>query len=80
MIHDGLGVELLDAKRVIRAEVFRCDADHTVTVTHYDDGGPVPPEILDWYYAEATRRLDAFEEGSPLPARSAWRSARWDQV
>jgi hypothetical protein len=32
VIHDGLGVELLDAEGVIRATVFRCDADLTVTL------------------------------------------------
>jgi hypothetical protein len=78
VIRDGLGVELLDATRAIRAEVFRCDADHTVTVTHYGDGEPAPPEVVDWYYAEAARRLDAFEDGSPLPDRSAWRGERQD--
>jgi len=70
-IRDGLGMELLDAKRMIRAEVFRCDADHTVTVTHV--GKPAPPEILDWYYAAAARRLDPFEDGSALLERAAWR-------
>ncbi len=73
IIRDGLGVELLDASRRIRAEVFRCDADHTVTVTHYDDEERPSRELLDWYYAEAARRLVAFEDGSPLPERSAWR-------
>jgi hypothetical protein len=79
VIRDGLGVELLDARRMIRAEVFRCDADHTVTVTHYEGGEPASPEILDWYYAEAARRLDVFEDGSPLPERSGWRAVGQDQ-
>jgi hypothetical protein len=78
VIRDGLGVELLDVQRRIRAEVFRCDADHTVTVTHYDGGEQLPQEIVDWYYAEAARRLGAFEDGCPLPDRSAWRGVQQD--
>lgn len=69
---DGLGVELLDVRGKVRAEVFRCDSDHTVTVSHFDGAEPAPPAVLDWYYAEAALRLESFEDGSPLPALSAW--------
>jgi hypothetical protein len=73
VIRDGLALELLDDQGRMRAEVFRCDADHTVTVTHFD-AEPIPPQILVWYHTEAARELDPFEDGSPLPERSAWRS------
>lgn len=78
VIRDGIGLELLDGRRTVRAEVFRCDADHTVTVSYFDGGEPVPTEVLDGYYGEAARRLDPFEDGSPLPDRSAWRGLRRD--
>ena len=72
VLRDGLGVELLDASRSIRAEVFRCDADNTVVVV-YSGGGRPPIDVLDWFYAEAMVRLGTFEDGSPLPARREWR-------
>lgn len=77
VIRDGLGVELLDATRAVRAEVFRCDADHTVTVSHFGGGEAPPADVVEWYYAEAARRLDRFEDDSPLPERSAWRGQKY---
>jgi hypothetical protein len=70
---DGLGLELLDAKRVVRAEVFKCDADNTVTVSHYDHRGSVPPDVLNSFYAEAAVRLGTFKDGPALPPPEAWR-------
>ena len=64
---DGLGCELIDATQAFVAEVFRCDADHTVTVSGKLDG--IPLAVVDWYLAEAKRRLDPFEDGSPLTDR-----------
>lgn len=32
IVRDGLGLELLDTPYRVVAEVFRCDADHTVTI------------------------------------------------
>jgi hypothetical protein len=72
VLRDGLGVELLDASRAVRAEVFRCDADNTVAV--YLGGQRPPTDVLEWFYGEAMVRLGTFEDGSPLPARSEWRS------
>ncbi len=78
VIRDGLGVELIDAEGDVRAEVFRCDMDLTVTVSYFGGREPAPPEVIAWYYAEAASRLGSFEDGSPLPERSAWRGLKED--
>lgn len=66
VIRDGLGVELLDGEENVAAEVFRCDADHTVTVRVFAEG--VPQVMVDELVEIARKRLEAFEDGSPLPA------------
>jgi hypothetical protein len=38
IIRDGLGLELLDRAGNVVGEVFRCDADHTVTVRVFAEG------------------------------------------
>ena len=60
--HDGMGLELLDGDLVI-AEVFRCDADKTVTVRVT---ALVPLREVERLLAEARRRLDPFEDGTPI--------------
>ena len=67
---DGLGAELSDGDEV-RVEVFRCDATKTVTVSFA--GERPPADVLEWFFAEAAARLEAFEDGSALPAQDAWR-------
>jgi hypothetical protein len=64
---DGLGVELLDAKGDVVAEVFRSDADHTVIVTTFSNDVPLP--VIEWFIDDARERLDSFEDGTPLPPR-----------
>jgi hypothetical protein len=65
VIRDGLGVELLDGDGNIAAEVFRCDADHTVTTSIFAEG--VPQVVIDELVAAARKRLEVFEDGSRLP-------------
>jgi hypothetical protein len=62
IIRDGLGLELLKDENVV-AEVFRCDADKTVTVAVHE---PVSLRELEALLVEARRRLDPFEDGTPL--------------
>lgn len=64
VIRDGLGLELLDASRNVVAEVFRCDADHTVTTRLFSD---VPANVIAELVERARRELDPFEDGTPLP-------------
>jgi hypothetical protein len=61
---DGLGVELIAADKVV-AEVFRCDADHTLIVTTF--GHDLPLVTIEELMAYARERLGAFEDGTPLP-------------
>ena len=70
IIRDGLGVELLDTRDNIAAEVFRCDRDRTVCVTCWSD--LVTQDVLDWLLPTAFDHLAGFEDGSPLPPVSEW--------
>jgi len=63
---DGMGCELLDGQDNFIAEVFRCDSDRTLTVSGEFQG--VPLAIVDWFVAQSKRRLDPFEDGTPLAA------------
>jgi len=61
---DGLGCELMDSGGKFVAEVFRCDADKTLTLT--GDIKRLPLGVVDWFIAEAKRGLDPFEDGTPI--------------
>ena len=74
VIRDGLGVELLDGDGSVAAEVFRCDADHTVTVSIFAED--VPQVVLEELIAAARKRLEAFEDGNPLPLNFAVEKCR----
>lgn len=64
IIRDGLGVELLSNGSVV-AEVFRCDANKTVTITTFNHD--LPLVAIEQLIAYARERLTAFEDGTPLP-------------
>ncbi len=66
VIRDGLGLELLDRRGRVVAEVFRCDADHSLTVSTF--GGDIPVVVLERLLAAARQRLDPFEDDTPLGA------------
>ena len=61
---DGLGVELSTDAGIL-AEVFRCDADHTLTFTAYTQD--IPLTAVEELIMHARSRLGTFEDGSPLP-------------
>lgn len=64
IIRDGLAVELVARNGEVVAEVFRCDANHTVSVSIFVEALPLlAMEIL---LAQAKERLDPFEDGVPL--------------
>jgi hypothetical protein len=65
IVRDGLGVELINADERVVAEVFRCDADHTVSVRTFED---VPLHIIEWLLTVSRNRLGEFEDGMPLPS------------
>jgi len=62
---DGIALELLVEPHRVAAEVFRCDADRTVTVRQFERG--IPADILDEFVRHARLRLGPFEDGTPLP-------------
>jgi hypothetical protein len=64
IIRDGLGVELLNPEGHVVAEVFRCDANHTVSFAQFVEG--VPLHAIDLLLGQARERLDPFEDGTPL--------------
>ncbi|MNV90918.1 hypothetical protein D3C71_1853490 [compost metagenome] len=64
VVRDGLGVELLDAKDQVAAEVFRCDADHTVLFRQFVE--EIPLHALELLIVRAKERLHPFEDGMPL--------------
>lgn len=64
VIRDGLGVELLHGGNVV-AEIFRCDADHSLIITTF--GNDLPLVAIEEFIAEARIRLQQFEDGTPLP-------------
>lgn len=65
VIRDGLGLELIDGSNQIAAEVFRCDADQTVTVRVFEKN--VPDDVLAELIELARAELGNFENGTPLP-------------
>lgn len=64
VIRDGLGVELLADGEVV-AEVFRCDADHSLVLNTF--GNDIPLVEIERLISRARNRLNAFEDGTPLP-------------
>ena len=70
IIRDGLGVELLNRNGDIIAEVFRCDADHSVRVSCWSNA--VTQEVLDWLLPLSLSELQTFEDGIALPPVNDW--------
>lgn len=66
VVRDGLGLELIDEQGSCVAEVFRCDADNSLSVWTCANG--VPADALKELMEKAWRRLAEFEDGSPLDA------------
>jgi hypothetical protein len=68
VVRDGLGVELIDQQDQVLAEIFRCDADQTVSLRLFQE--EIPPRAIDVLMSRARERLDPFEDGTPLA--NAW--------
>jgi len=64
VIRDGLDVELVSDSGKVLAEVFRCDADHTVTFSSFAAG--LPLHSVRMLIDRALGRLHPFEDGTPL--------------
>ena len=63
---DGLGVELIEGEDNLMAEVFRHDADHTVSISIF---GCLPFQAVEWLIEVARDKLGSFDDGTPLPPR-----------
>ena len=64
VVRDGLGVELLNDEGQVVAEIFRCDADHTVFLAQFVE--TIPLHAIEILIARAKDRLNPFENGKPL--------------
>jgi hypothetical protein len=61
---DGLGVELVGNNQVL-AEIFRCDADNSLTLSVFVQD--IPFIYVEKLVGMARSELTEFEDGSPLP-------------
>ncbi|AQL35516.1 MULTISPECIES: hypothetical protein [Pseudomonas syringae group] len=70
---DGLGLELIDASGKLNAEVFRCDATHSLTVSLFVEN--LPFVQIEKLLLTARKELAPYEDGTPLPAATDLQSA-----
>ena len=64
VVRDGLGVEFLDAKNNVVAEVFRCDRDKTTVAEVFEQS--VPRSAIPRLIELARRELREYEDGTPI--------------
>jgi hypothetical protein len=65
IVRDGLGVELIDDHRNVVAEVFRCDAKNSLTISLFAE--ELPFSEVEKLVQMARSELGQFEDGTPLP-------------
>lgn len=65
VIRDGLGIELIDATGQVCAEVFRCDANNTLTISLFAED--LPYVQVEELVLRARKTLGSYEDGTPLP-------------
>ena len=65
IVRDGLGAERWSDRDELVAEVFRCDASHTISLQTFNTG--VPMEVVESFIKFARERLEPFEDGTLLP-------------
>ena len=65
IVRDGMSLELTDERWNVLAKVFRCDADHTLTVSVFAEG--LPFTEIESLVLMARKELGPFEDGTPLP-------------
>ena len=67
IVRDGLGVELIDDHRNVVGEVFRCDANNSLTISFFAE--ELPFLEVEKLVQMARGELGQFEDGTPLPDR-----------
>ena len=65
VVRDGLGLELVDERNNVLVEVFRCDADNSLSISLFSKG--LPFAEVDKLVVMARKELRSFEDGTPLP-------------
>jgi hypothetical protein len=60
-------LELTDESWNVLAEVFRCDADHSLTISLFAE--KLPFIEIEKLVLMARKELGPFEDGTPLPER-----------
>jgi len=76
-VNGAMGWEVSDMNGKVVAEVFRCDANHTVTFS--GELNAIPLTIGERIISTAQKRLDPFEDGrpdQPLTSQISRRRAR----
>jgi hypothetical protein len=66
VMRNGMALELVEHGGAIRADVFRCDEDRSITLTIFEHVVPVPDDVLDALIDAAQKELDPFEDGTPI--------------
>lgn len=61
-MRDGMSLELLSPDGEVVAEMFRSDAEHTLSVETFSR--TIPVGVSDEYYRQALSRLDPFEDST----------------
>ena len=64
VVRNGVGIELVNVVDRVVAEVFRCDADRSVTITVFER---LPLIVMEQFLKTARSQLGEFEDGTPLP-------------
>jgi hypothetical protein len=67
VIRDGMGLELTDENWNVLAEVFRCDANNSLTISLFSEG--LPFIEIEKLVLIARKELGSFEDGLPLPGQ-----------
>jgi hypothetical protein len=65
VVRDGLGLELVDERNNVLAEVFRRDANNSLTISLFSEG--LPFAEVEKLVLMAREELGSFEDGTPLP-------------
>lgn len=65
VVRDGMRLELTDESWHVLAEVFRCDAKHSLTITLFFEG--LPFTEIEKLVSIARKELGPFEDGTPFP-------------
>lgn len=67
VIRDGMALELTDESWNVLAQVFRCDADNSLTISLFSES--LPFTEVEKLVRIARKELGVFDDGTPLPTQ-----------